>query len=109
MLHLQRAGVQFSPNELNWLIMSTGDDVYFAVQLDTNMNIASGQILPFRTIKSNVGNGYDINTFKFKPPYNGTYEFMLQIMAWHSSSSKEEITANGLDQCIAHTGPGMNV
>ena len=53
--------------------------MYFAVQLDGNMNIGSGQILPFRTIKSNVGNGYDLNTFKFKPPHNGTYEFTLQI------------------------------
>ena len=83
--------------------------MYFAVQLDGNMNIGSGQILPFRTIKSNVGNGYDLNTFKFKPPHNGTYEFTLQIMTSESSSSKAEITVNGLDQCRAHTGPGMNV
>ena len=34
--------------------------MYFAVQLDGNINIGSGQILPFRTIKSNVGNGYNV-------------------------------------------------
>ena len=79
------------------------------MQLDVNIDIGSGQILPFRTIKSNVGNGYDVNTFKFKPPHNGTYEFALQIMARAASYSKAEITVNGLDQCRAHIGPGMNV
>ena len=73
------------------------------------MIIGAGQILPFRTIKSNVGNGYDVNTFKFTPPYNGTYEFMLQIMTSQISSSKAEITVNGLDKCRAHTGIGMSV
>ena len=89
-----------------YTVFGSGDDVHFTVRLDATLYIASGQILPFRTIKSNVGNGYDVNTFKFKPPYNGTYEFMLQIMAGQNTYSKGEITVSGQEGCRAHTGPG---
>ena len=74
--------------------------------MDATSDIASGQILPFRRIKNNVGNGYDVNTFKFRPPYNGTYEFMLQIMAGQNTHCKGEITVNEQKGCRAHTGPG---
>ena len=80
--------------------------MYFSVEMDATSDITSGQILPFRRIKNNVGNGYDVNTFKFRPPYNGTYEFMLQIMAGQHTHCKGEIAVNGQKECRAHTGPG---
>ena len=87
----------------------TGHDVHFVVYLSMNAYVNPGHIIPFNTIKSNIGNGYDENTYKFRPPYNGTYEFTLQIMTIHNSFVRGEISVNGQWMCRAHTAAGKMV
>ena len=69
-------------------------------------DVDSGKIIPFNTTMSNTGNGYDENTYKFRPPHNGTYEFTLQIMTRKNSFARAEITVNGQWMCRAHTTTG---
>ena len=72
--------------------------------MDTDVD--PGQIIPFNIIMSNIGNGYHVNTHRFRPPHNGTYEFTLQIMTKENSYAKGEITVNGQWMCRAHTTTG---
>ena len=75
----------------------TGHDVHFVVYLSMNAYVNPGHIIPFNTIKSNIGNGYDENTYKFRPPSDGTYEITLQIMTTHLS----EVTSVSIDSgCV---------
>ena len=90
-------------------LLLTGHDVHFVVYLSMNAYVNPGHIIPFNTIKSNIGNGYDENTYKFRPPYNGTYEFTLQIMTKQNSYARGEITVNGQWMCRAHTETGKMV
>ena len=89
------------------LLSTTGEVVYFTVYLSTVTDVASEQIIPFDTVESNVGNGYDVNMYKFRPPYNGTYEFTLQIRTNKDDRARAEISVNGQRRCRAHTGSGQ--
>ena len=69
------------------------------VYLSTARDVASEQIIPFDTVQSNIGSGYDVDTHKFRPPYNGTYEFTLQIMDNDNHNARGEISVNGQWMC----------
>ena len=88
------------------LLSTTGEDVYFAVYLSEVTDVASEQIIPFDTVENNVGSGYNVNTHKLRPPYNGTYEFTLQITDNDHSNARGEISVNGQWMCQAHTELG---
>ena len=83
--------------------------MHFLVYLSTEADVGPGQIIPFDIIMSNIGNGYNENTYKFRPPSNGTYEFTLQIMTTQNSYARGEITVNGQLMCRAHTATGKMV
>ena len=99
-----------SANERNLVLFSlTGHDVHFVVYLSMKTDVDPGQIIPFDIIMSNIGNGYEENTYKFRPPSDGTYEFTLQIMTTQNSNVRGEITVNGQWMCRAHTATGKMV
>ena len=81
--------------------------MFFAVQLSGGANVDSGNIIPFDTEKSNFGAGFNVASHKFAAPFNGTYEFNLQIMTSEATKARAEVTVKGQDECRAHTGPGM--
>ena len=83
--------------------------MHFVVYLTEPIDVVSGQILQFDTTMSNVGESYDESTHKFRPPYNGTYEFTLEIMTNQQSNARAEITVNGQRLCLAGTDPGKTV
>ena len=89
------------------LFSTTGEDVYFTVYLSAVTDVASEQIIPFDTVENNVGSGYDVSAHKFRPPYNGTYEFTLQIRTNKDDRARAEINVNGQRICRAHTGSGI--
>ena len=74
-----------------------------------NTDVDPGQIIPFNIVMSNIGDGYHVNTQRFRPPYNGTYEFTLQIMTKRNSFVRAEISVNGQWLCRAHTATGNMV
>ena len=83
--------------------------MHFVVYLSMNTDVDPGQIIPFNIVMSNIGDGYHVNTYKFRPPYNGTYEFTLQIMTKKSTFIRGEISVNGQWMCRAHTVAGKMV
>ena len=80
--------------------------MHFVVYLSNPTDVASEQIIPFDTVENNVGSGYNVSTHKFRPPYNGTYEFTLQIMDNDNHNARGEISVNGQWTCKAHTALG---
>ena len=80
--------------------------MHFVVYLSTPTDVAAHQIIPFDMVQSNIGNGYNVSTHKFRPPYNGTYEFTLQIVDNDHSNARGEISVNGQWMCKAHTELG---
>ena len=80
--------------------------MHFVVHLSMAADVGPGQIVPFNTAMRNAGNGYDVNTYKFRPPYNGTYEFTLQIMTKVNANARAEISVNGQWMCRAQTATG---
>ena len=55
------------------------------------VTMSSGSKIPFNTIKTNIGNGWNKNTHTFTAPVKGLYFFSLSIMTeWGGSPGHAE-------------------
>lgn len=81
------------------------DPIAFHSVLNRNYSpMSPNQVIPFETLYTNVGNGYDSNFGLFQAPVSGYYQFVLTSQAYHSSSYMVnlEMVRNGNMLCRAH-------
>jgi len=69
--------------------------VVFTVTGGTNSNIHDGQPIKFKTVVSNMGDGYDSGTGQFTAPYDGLYSFQSTLCSKYQISLFGQLMAAG--------------
>ena len=69
--------------------------IVFNANRVTSFSASNGQIMVFRSVISNIGNGYNSTTGKFTAPVNGTYSFTVHMCVHWDKTAYFHLVVDG--------------
>ena len=85
------------PNRPSFFVYNSTNDWF--------QNIGNGTIIQFNTAKFNVGNHFNLSTYKFTAPYTGLYQFGIRVYVNYASGNNSwAVFINGTVYHHSNTG-----